>query len=147
MKTKPQSQSANPYKDDTNWTISNIITLARILLVPLFVAVMVCPWPEWMNLPEIDMNMKRYIAAAIFILISGTDWLDGYLARSRNEVTTFGKFMDPLADKILVAAALLVLIELGSLPSAHHPCPRIHRLRCSYDRRIRGRRHRRELYR
>lgn len=117
MKTKPQSQSANSYKDDTNWTISNIITLARILLVPLFVAVMVCPWPEWINLPEIDMNMKRYIAAAIFILISGTDWLDGYLARSRNEVTTFGKFMDPLADKILVAAALLVLIELGSLPS------------------------------
>ena len=114
MKTKPQSQCANSYKDDTNWTISNIITLARILLVPLFVAVMVCPWPEWINLPEIDMNMKRYIAAAIFILISCTDWLDGYLARSRNEVTTFGKFMDPLADKILVAAAIRVSMRASS---------------------------------
>ena len=50
-------------------------------------------------------------------MISCTDWLDGYLARSRNEVTAFGKFMDPLADKILVTAALLALIELGTLPS------------------------------
>ena len=99
------------------WTISNIITLCRILLVPVFVVVLVCPWPEWMGLPTVSMDVKRYIAAGIFILISCTDWLDGYLARSRNEVTTFGKFMDPLADKILVAAALLVLIELGSLPS------------------------------
>ncbi len=99
------------------WTISNVITLCRILLVPVFVAVLVCPWPVWMGLPDVSMDVKRYIAAGIFILISCTDWLDGYLARSRNEVTNFGKFMDPLADKILVAAALLVLIELGSLPS------------------------------
>jgi nicotinamide-nucleotide amidase len=99
------------------WTVSNVITLARILLVPVFVVVLTCPWPEWMGLPDINLDIKRYIAAGIFILISCTDWLDGYLARSRNEVTTFGKFMDPLADKILVAAALLVLIELGSLPS------------------------------
>ena len=99
------------------WTISNVITLTRICLVPLFVIVLVCPWPEWMGLPYVDLAMKRYIAAGIFILISATDWLDGYLARSRNEVTDFGKFMDPLADKILVAAALLALIELDSLPS------------------------------
>ena len=62
-------------------------------------------------------HLKSLIAAGIFILISCTDWLDGYLARSRGEVTDFGKFMDPLADKILVAAALLALVELGSLPS------------------------------
>ncbi len=102
---------------DKLWTPANIITLARVCLVPLFVIVLVCPWPEWFNVPSISISTKRYLAAAIFIVISCTDWLDGYLARSRNEVTDFGKFMDPLADKILVAAALLALIELGSLPS------------------------------
>ena len=61
--------------------------------------------------------VPQWIAAIIFVVISCTDWLDGYLARSRGEVTDFGKFMDPLADKVLVVAALLVLIELGSLPS------------------------------
>ena len=115
-----QAATSSPQTGGTTeklWTISNVITLCRILLVPVFVAVLVCPWPEWMGLPAVSMDVKRYIAAGIFILISCTDWLDGYLARSRNEVTNFGKFMDPLADKILVAAALLVLIELGSLPS------------------------------
>lgn len=99
-------------------TISNVITITRILLVPVFVAALLAPWPEWMGPGGGGLNdWKSIIAAAIFVLISCTDWLDGYLARSRNEVTDFGKFMDPLADKILVAAALIALVELGALPT------------------------------
>lgn len=100
------------------WTPSNIITIARILLVPVFVAVLLAPWPQWFGLDLVlHESVKRFIAAIIFVLISGTDWLDGYLARSRGEVTDFGKFMDPLADKILVAAALISLVELDALPT------------------------------
>ena len=100
------------------WTVSNIITITRILLVPVFVAALLAPWPEWFGMNAAFSNdWKSIIAAAIFVLISCTDWLDGYLARSRNEVTDFGKFMDPLADKILVAAALIALVELKALPT------------------------------
>lgn len=99
------------------WTPANIVTLIRICLVPVFVVVLLSPWPQWFHLPDLAEHSKSLIAAAVFVLISCTDWLDGYLARSRGEVTDFGKFMDPLADKILVMAALLALIELGSLPS------------------------------
>lgn len=99
------------------WTPANIVTLVRICLVPVFVVALLSPWPQWFNLPDFAEYSKSLIAAGIFVLISCTDWLDGYLARSRGEVTDFGKFMDPLADKILVVAALLALIELGVLPS------------------------------
>lgn len=100
------------------WTISNVITLSRICLVPVFVIVLLSPWPTWLGIHDLINNeLKSFIATAIFVLISCTDWVDGYLARSRNEVTDFGKFMDPLADKILVIAALLALIELQVLPS------------------------------
>lgn len=101
---------------DTVMTPANIITMVRICLVPVFVAAIISPWPEWIGFDELDA-WKSWIAAGIFVVISCTDWLDGYLARKRNEVTDFGKFMDPLADKILVTAALLVLIELGAIPS------------------------------
>ena len=99
------------------WTPSNVITIIRILLVPVFVAVLLAPWPEWFGFHTFDEGVKRILAAVVFVLISCTDWLDGYLARSRGEVTDFGKFMDPLADKILVCAALVSLVELGSLPT------------------------------
>ena len=99
------------------WTAANVVTLIRILCIPLFVAVVVSPWPQWFpQLGQMEL-WKPIIAAAVFIAISCTDAIDGHLARSRNEVTTLGKFMDPLADKILVSAALLCLIELGVLPS------------------------------
>ena len=101
---------------ETVMTPANIITMVRICLVPVFVAATISPWPEWIGFAELDV-WKSWVAAAIFVVISCTDWLDGYLARKRNEVTDFGKFMDPLADKILVTAALLVLIELGAIPS------------------------------
>lgn len=111
------STELKPGETDKLWTISNIITLVRICLVPVFVVALITPWPTWFSIAGVSSTTKSLIAALIFILISCTDWLDGYLARSRGEVTNFGKFMDPLADKILVCAALLVLVELRVLPS------------------------------
>lgn len=111
------STELKPGETDKLWTISNIITLVRICLVPVFVVALITPWPTWFSIAGVSSTTKSLIAALIFILISCTDWLDGYLARSRGEVTNFGKFMDPLADKILVCAALLALVELRVLPS------------------------------
>lgn len=99
-------------------TPANVITVLRICLVPVFVVALLTPWPEWMQISDLVPDaFKSLIATILFIVISCTDWIDGYLARSRGEVTNFGKFMDPLADKILVLAALLALVELGVLPS------------------------------
>lgn len=81
--------------------LPNRITLARIVLVPVFLLIL-----------SIKMKYGEYLAAAVFILAASTDGLDGYLARKRKEVTKLGKFMDPLADKLLVSAALLSLVEL-----------------------------------
>ena len=102
---------------DNFLTPANVVTLVRIFLIPVFVAVLVSPWPSltW-DLP-LWSSLQPWIAAVVFIVISATDAVDGYLARSRNEVTDFGKFLDPLADKILVAAALLGLVEMQHLPS------------------------------
>lgn len=100
------------------WTPANVVTLVRICLVPVFVVALLSPWPEWLGVHDlVSDHAKSLLAAAVFILISCTDWVDGYLARSRGEVTDFGKLIDPLADKILVAAALLALVELQVLPS------------------------------
>lgn len=99
------------------WTAANVVTLLRICGVPIFVVALISPWPTWFPSWFSAQDWKEWVAAGIFIILAATDGLDGYLARSRNEVTNFGKFMDPLADKILVAAALLALIELGTLPS------------------------------
>lgn len=88
-----------------NW--ANRVTLIRITFIPLVtVALLVNPY-DW----------SPWFAAVLFIVIASTDALDGYLARSRDEVTTFGKFLDPIADKLLVTAALVGLVELGSLPA------------------------------
>jgi CDP-diacylglycerol--glycerol-3-phosphate 3-phosphatidyltransferase len=98
-------------------TPANIVTMARIVFIPVFVFVLLAPWPTWFPNPEPALWFKPWIAAAVFALLALTDSVDGYLARSRNEITTLGKFLDPIADKILVAAALLALIELGELPA------------------------------
>ena len=82
--------------------LPNKITLVRMVMIPFFIAALL-----------IDFPYHQPLAAALFIIASLTDSLDGYLARSRNLVTDFGKFMDPLADKVLVAAALLFLIQAG----------------------------------
>ncbi len=86
--------------------LPNKITLVRIFLVPIFMIVMFLPVP-YANL----------IAFFIFIVASLTDFIDGRLARSKNLVTNFGKFLDPLADKLLVAAALIALVGQDKLPS------------------------------
>ena len=99
------------------WTPANVVTLVRILLIPVFVVVMLSPWPEWVPYTAFWESWQPWLAAAAFAIISCTDAIDGYLARSRGEVTDLGKFLDPLADKILVCSALLALIELQVLPS------------------------------
>jgi nicotinamide-nucleotide amidase len=88
-----------------NW--ANRVTVLRMVFIPVFVAVLLGNMPDW----------GPVWAAGIFTLLAITDGVDGYLARTRNEVTTFGKFLDPLADKLLVTAALVALVELGTLPS------------------------------
>lgn len=88
-------------------TTANIISLIRICLIPVFIAFALIT-----GIPYND-----YIAVGIFILASITDWIDGYIARKYNQITTFGKFLDPLADKLLVIAAALVLIERGDMGS------------------------------
>ncbi len=103
--------------ENTLWTPANIVTLVRILLVPVFVVAFISPWPDYFPEWQDADLWKPWIAAAIFTVLSCTDALDGYLARSRGEVTNFGKFIDPLADKILVCAALLALVDLQLLPS------------------------------
>lgn len=89
--------------------LANKITMLRVILIPVFLVVLLSDW--------IMMPWNRYIAAAIFIIASLTDMLDGYIARSRNMVTNFGKFMDPLADKLLVCAALISMVGMGDLPA------------------------------
>ena len=98
-------------------TPANVVTLLRICFVPVFVVAIISPWPTWFPTWEDADLWKPWIAALIFVVLAATDGVDGYLARSRSEVTTFGKFVDPLADKILVSAALLALVELRVLPS------------------------------
>lgn len=106
------------HSHSTIWNAPNVVTMVRICLVPVFVVALLSPWPEWMGLHDlIDKQLKAIIAAAVFVVISATDWVDGYLARKNKQVTDFGKFLDPLADKILVAAALIALVELQVIPS------------------------------
>ena len=92
--------------------LPNKLTIFRIILVPIMVIV------PFFNLQETLLNIpiEFLIMNIIFIIASITDKLDGHIARSRNEITTFGKFLDPLADKILVLAAMIVLVEKGLLP-------------------------------
>lgn len=93
--------------------LANKLTIFRIILVPIMVII---PFlgitGEWNGIP-----ISFLIMDAIFIIASITDKLDGYIARSRKQITTFGKFLDPLADKILVLSAMLILVECGHLPA------------------------------
>ena len=100
------------------WTPANIVTVIRILFIPVFVIALLAPWEQWLfGADPIGLTVRAVVSLVVFGLICLTDTLDGYLARSRNEVTVFGKFIDPIADKILVVAALLCLVQLGLLGS------------------------------
>lgn len=88
--------------------VPNCLTILRVLMIPVFVVFM---------LADILGGGDKYVAGTIFIIASLTDFLDGYLARKNNQVTVFGKFMDPLADKLLVCSALICLVELEMMPS------------------------------
>lgn len=86
--------------------LPNKLTVLRVIMIPFFVAFM---------LTDIGGEYGKYIALAIFVVASLTDLLDGHLARKHNLVTNFGKFMDPLADKLLVCSALICLVEMQRL--------------------------------
>ena len=86
------------------FTIPTIMTWARIAAIPLIVGVFYLP---------IEPASRNLIATVLFVVSAATDWLDGYLARKLNQVSSFGAFLDPVADKILVCASVLVLVHLG----------------------------------
>ena len=88
------------------WNLANVLTLARLLFVPVVVVFLVA------NIPY-----GYVVAIALFIIAAITDTLDGYIARSRDTVTTFGQFVDPLADKLLIAAPLIALVGMDRLPA------------------------------
>ena len=85
---------------------ANKLTMLRVIMIPAFLLVL------YLGLP-----FGNLIALAIFVAASLTDWLDGYIARNYNQTTDFGKFMDPLADKCLVIAAMLWFVEIGQMPA------------------------------
>lgn len=95
--------------------LPNKITVARMLLIPVMIII------PFLNIqgtiPIGGITYSNLIVLAIFLLASFTDFLDGYLARKNNIVTTFGKFLDPIADKLLVLAALIMLVEMGQIPA------------------------------
>ena len=90
----------------SQFNLANVITISRILLIPVFLVLLLSGIPE----PYGDIA-----AAAVFILAAATDKLDGYVARRSKQITTLGQFLDPLADKLLIAAALIALVSQGRI--------------------------------
>jgi len=91
----------------TPLNVPNLITLSRIVLIPLIVGIFYLP-DDWLS-----FSAKNFAAAVIFIVAAVTDWLDGYMARRLNQMSAFGAFLDPVADKLIVVGALVVLLYLG----------------------------------
>lgn len=89
--------------------LPNKLTTLRIIMIPFFIL--------FMSVTIFAGNTDRYIALGIFCIASFTDFLDGYIARKNNLVTNFGKFMDPLADKLLVVSAMICLMDIGRFPA------------------------------
>ena len=87
--------------------IPNLVTWLRILLIPLFVGIFYFE-KSWVSLPN-----QNLVATVIFTLAAVSDWFDGWLARKLNQMSAFGAFLDPVADKLMVAAALIILMQLG----------------------------------
>jgi CDP-diacylglycerol--glycerol-3-phosphate 3-phosphatidyltransferase len=111
--------------------LPNALTLLRIFMVPILVVVLLTPPGTWASVQRFAMDYGRWIAdlaawlsrwrelvaVVIFLVAASTDWLDGYLARRRGEVTTLGKLLDPIADKLLTTSAFISLVELGLAPA------------------------------
>ena len=97
--------------------LANKLTIFRILLVPVMMLIPIIDGLWGISGTFLGISTAFWIMNIIFIIASITDKLDGYIARSRNQVTTFGKFLDPLADKILVISALIILVEYTKIPS------------------------------
>lgn len=108
--------------------LANKLTLSRIFLVPVFM-LFIIPFPDWLlqggilgfgrnqlvAVNDFILHYGNYIAAVFFIIAASTDGVDGYIARKRKQVTRFGKFLDPIADKLLVTAALIALVQRNEL--------------------------------
>jgi CDP-diacylglycerol--glycerol-3-phosphate 3-phosphatidyltransferase len=105
MSNSPQSSRTSELagRAADNWTLPNALTALRIFLVPLLVVFLLTEY--------------RLIGLSVFIFASLTDWFDGYLARTRHQITTLGQLLDPVADKLLVSAAFISLVELGLAPA------------------------------
>jgi cardiolipin synthase (CMP-forming) len=86
------------------WTIPTLLTWTRIAAIPLIIGVFYLPWPP---------ATRNLVATTLFVLFALTDWFDGYLARRLNQTSSFGAFLDPVADKFLVCASVLVLVHLA----------------------------------
>ena len=98
--------------------LPNKITLSRIFLIPIFIILLSVPldWGAW-DIGQESLPVVHFVAALIFLLASLTDFLDGHFARKYNLVTNMGKFLDPLADKLLVSAAFILAVDLGLAPA------------------------------
>ena len=95
------------------WTPANIVTCVRILFIPVYMAFALGAF----TIVGFSYELQAIAAFVIYMVLSLTDKVDGHLARSRGEITDFGKFLDPIADKLLVFSALLIFIEQGVLAS------------------------------
>jgi len=115
------------------FNLPNTLTLLRIFLVPLLVVVLLTPpwttawlkhelqettWLQWLvGLSQWLSTWREIVAVVIFLIAAATDWLDGFLARRRGQVTTLGKLLDPIADKVLTVSAFISLVELRLAPA------------------------------
>lgn len=97
--------------------LANRITILRMVFIPVFLVVLLGELPRGIVAPSWWLVAQPWLAALIFAILAATDAVDGHIARSRGQITTFGKFIDPLADKLLVTAALVALVDLERLPS------------------------------
>lgn len=99
--------------------VPNKITIARVFFIPIFMIFYLVPMPSLgqVTITSVEIPVSQIIGALLFIIASTTDWVDGYIARKYNLVTNLGKFLDPLADKLLVTAAFVTLVEFGSVPA------------------------------